>query len=411
MRISSSTISMGATRNYTAEATEEQTTIIRHYSGDTVTNASARTVSTNISQFEVEGGLAVYTTSESGVIRTELGQQEYANTESRPQKGKEEDSITPIVVSAPGNDNWLSQFTVDENDFLVQMLRMLEKFTGKKFRWNGLELPAKMNRTAATGFQASASMASMRYKQTVAMAGVNAGVKEAAGQSSQGGALNGVWTRQTVTSGFIEGQEHTAFASRGTAVTADGRIIDFGITVEMSRSFEAAYEVVGKEEIYTDPLIINLDTNTASLSDVSFYFDLNCDGTAEEISALENGSGFLALDKNGDGEINDGSELFGARTGDGFGELAEYDQDGNGWIDENDDIFSKLTVWVKCGSGEAEQLSLSKANIGAIFLGSQNTQHSLVDSYGNTGAMIRKTGIYLKESGQVGTIQHVDFKA
>ncbi len=408
MKISSSTISMGATRNYTAEATEEQATIIRQYSKDQVTNASAHMVSTHISQFEVEGGMSVYTTSEKGVVRTELGQQEYANTESRPERVKEEGSVTPIILSVPGNGNWFSQFTIDENDFMVQILRMLEKFTGKKFRWKGLELPSRMNRSVSAGFQASASVASMRYKQTVAMAGVSAG---AAAQRSQGGALNGVWTQQTVKSGFIEGQEHTAFVSRGTAVTSDGRAIDFGITVEISRSFEASYEMTSKEEIYTDPLIINLDTNTASLSDASFYFDLNCDGTEEELSALEDGSGFLALDKNGDGEINDGSELFGARTGDGFGELAEYDQDGNGWIDENDDIFSKLTVWVKCGSGKAEQLSLSEADVGAIFLGSQNTRYSLADSYGNIGAMIRKTGIYLKESGQVGTVQHVDFKA
>ena len=42
-----------------------------------------------------------------------------------------------------------------------------------------------------------------------------------------------------------------------------------------------------------------------------------------------NGSGYLALDKNGDGTINDGSELFGTRNGDGFADLAQYDEDGN----------------------------------------------------------------------------------
>ena len=63
------------------------------------------------------------------------------------------------------------------------------------------------------------------------------------------------------------------------------------------------------------------------LSDQTFYFDLDADGKEEEISVL-NGSGYLALDKNGDGVINDGSELFGTKNGDGFADLARYDEDG-----------------------------------------------------------------------------------
>lgn len=50
----------------------------------------------------------------------------------------------------------------------------------------------------------------------------------------------------------------------------------------MSRSFEMAYEVTGQEAVFTDPLVINLDTDASSLSDVSFYFDLDGDGVKEE---------------------------------------------------------------------------------------------------------------------------------
>lgn len=84
-------------------------------------------------------------------------------------------------------------------------------------------------------------------------------------------------------------------------------------------------------------------------------FDLDCDGKEEEISSLGKGSGFLALDKNGDGIINDGTELFGTKSGDGFADLAEYDEDGNGWIDEDDGIFSQLRIWTK---NEKERMSL-----------------------------------------------------
>ena len=49
--------------------------------------------------------------------------------------------------------------------------------------------------------------------------------------------------------------------------------------------------------------------------------------------------------------------------------------------------------------------------MGAIFLGSQGTQFSLTGSSGSEEARIRRTGLYLKENGQAGTVQHVDFKA
>lgn len=42
----------------------------------------------------------------------------------------------------------------------------------------------------------------------------------------------------------------------------------------------------------------------------------------------------LSLDQNGNGEIDNGTELFGTKSGDGFADLARYDLDYNGWIDE-----------------------------------------------------------------------------
>ena len=125
---------------------------------------------------------------------------------------------------------------------------------------------------------------------------------------------------------------------------------------------------------------------------------------------LREGSGFLALDKNGDGKINDGSELFGTRSGNGFADLAVYDEDGNGWIDENDEIFDKLRVWSKDKDGKDVLKTLKEADVGAIYLGSTNSQFSLTDKKDNEvlGA-VRSTGIYLKEStGMAGTVQQVD---
>ena len=52
-----------------------------------------------------------------------------------------------------------------------------------------------------------------------------------------------------------------------------------------------------------------------------------------------------------------------------FSELAEYDSDGNGWIDENDEVYDQLKVWVKDENGKDKLLSLKEANVGAICLG------------------------------------------
>ncbi|MFQ8776527.1 MAG: hypothetical protein ACLR78_02345 [Roseburia sp.] len=75
-----------------------------------------------------------------------------------------------------------------------------------------------------------------------------------------------------------------------------------------------------------DPLVINLDSNIANVSDQKFYFDIDADGSDDSISMLNSGSGYLALDRNGDGIINDGSELFGTQSGNGFADLAAYDK-------------------------------------------------------------------------------------
>lgn len=218
------------------------------------------------------------------------------------------------------------------------------------------------------------------------------------------------WQRITATSGFVGESESTTFASKGLVQTADGRNIDFNVEVSMSRAFMSQIDTLEVQEyIKTDPLMINLDTNIGSVSDQKFFFDLDSDGDEEQISFAGKGSGFLALDKNGDGKINDGSELFGTSSGDGFKDLAAYDEDGNGWIDENDSVFSKLKVWTKDENGNDYLIDLKKADVGAIYLSNADTQFSLKDDENNLNAEIKKTGIYLREStGAVGSLNHVD---
>ncbi|MDA3847001.1 MAG: hypothetical protein PF505_10755 [Vallitaleaceae bacterium] len=59
-------------------------------------------------------------------------------------------------------------------------------------------------------------------------------------------------------------------------------------------------------------------------------FDITSSGNPTQMSFVKSGSGFLSIDKNQDGIINDGTELFGPATGNGFLELAAFDDDENG---------------------------------------------------------------------------------
>lgn len=228
--------------------------------------------------------------------------------------------------------------------------------------------------------------------------------------SNQPGAF---WTKETHESITVSETETTSFSSTGTVVTSDGRTIDFNVSMEMSRSFTETVESISSETQYilTDPLVIQLDNAPETISDQKWFFDIDGDGEKEEISELSKGNGFLALDKNGNGIIDDGNELFGTQSGNGFKDLAEYDDDGNGWIDENDAIYDKLKIWAKDASGKDKLMSLQQADVGAIYLGSTATRFSHNNLENNeTQAVVQQTGFYLHEStGQAGIIQQIDF--
>ncbi|SDB23023.1 hypothetical protein SAMN02910298_01121 [Pseudobutyrivibrio sp. YE44] len=219
---------------------------------------------------------------------------------------------------------------------------------------------------------------------------------------------------QTVRSEYFYHEEQTVeFSSTGTAITADGRRLSFNYSFAMSESFtqEFSEEYEGLKYIHCiDPLVINLDDCPTSIADQTFLFDLDGDGELDDIHNIGKGSGFLALDKNEDGEINDGMELFGAKTGDGFGELAEYDSDGNGWIDENDPVFAKLRIMTVTENGERQLFGLKESDVGAIFLGRIDTDMMKRGDDQKLSAEIRKSGIFLHEKdGHAGGVQHVDF--
>ena len=223
-----------------------------------------------------------------------------------------------------------------------------------------------------------------------------------------GGAMMGGGSMQQILT--YQEYEYTEFHADGVARTDDGREISFNVDISMSRSYMEYMNVYvpSVESALCDPLVVNVGSGIADVRDQRFLFDIDADGEEDEIPMLGRGSGFLALDKNEDGKINDGSELFGTKSGNGFADLKEYDSDGNGWIDENDEVFGKLKVWCKNDDGEDILMDLKEADIGAIYLGSQSTEFTMNGYDAATDGVLRSTGLFLRESGSVGTVQHVD---
>ncbi|WP_051144925.1 hypothetical protein [Thiomicrorhabdus sp. Kp2] len=203
--------------------------------------------------------------------------------------------------------------------------------------------------------------------------------------------------------------EQTHFQAKGHVKTADGREIDFALKTQMYRNFSTQLHVEKEQGVVLkDPLVVNFSGAPANLTVEKFNFDLDADGKNEQISFVNQDSGFLAYDKNQDGVINNGSELFGALTGNGFEELSQFDDDNNGWIDENDAIFSKLQIWQKDSHGLDQLSGLMEMNIGAISLNHIATEFALKDENNQQHGQITDTGVYLRESGGVGTIQQID---
>lgn len=207
--------------------------------------------------------------------------------------------------------------------------------------------------------------------------------------------------------------ETTSFNAEGSIKTKDGQDIAFSVSLSMSRTFytESSLSIRAGDAAKTDPLVINFAGNAAELSSTFFQFDIDANGTLDQIATLKSNSGMLALDKNQDGVINDGSELFGPKSGNGFTELAAYDEDKNNFIDEADSIYKQLRIWQRHEDGSQQLMALGAKNVGAIYLGHVSTPFQLKNEDNKSLGEVASSGVYLGEHGSVGTVQQINFTA
>ena len=180
------------------------------------------------------------------------------------------------------------------------------------------------------------------------------------------------------------------------------------------------YDKAGKAQPPRDPLIIDLGETGIELRSLEHgvNFDLDNNGFAEKTAWIGTEDGFLALDRNGNGSIDNGGELFGdqvilkdgSKSESGFEALAELDDNGDGIIDNKDSAFANLRVWIDANhNGKSNSNELKTLNeTGIISISLEHSEVSIVDE--ETGARIAESAsVTINKNGAVSTVDISEF--
>lgn len=174
----------------------------------------------------------------------------------------------------------------------------------------------------------------------------------------------------------------------------------------------------GGAETKRSPIVIDLDgdgVETLPIGDK--FFDLDADGLSESTGWVNSDDGLLVHDRDGNGRISNGTELFGNHSllanGDtaqnGFQALAEYDNNGDGLVNAQDASYASLQVWRDLNgngvSDEGELQSLADAGVLSISTGYTNSSH--VDAHGHEH---RQVATVMLSNGTASTAADVWFK-
>ncbi|WP_417823332.1 hypothetical protein [Thalassospira lucentensis] len=188
----------------------------------------------------------------------------------------------------------------------------------------------------------------------------------------------------------------------------ESRFSSIGSTANISISeFRAQIDLIRidiAQAFQQDPLILDLDGNGIDITSLQDgqQFDIDGDGTIDQTAWIRGNDALLALDRNKDGKINNGTELFGDQNGaaDGFAELAKFDDNQDGKIDANDVVFSALILLRANG----EQATLMDEGITSISL----SMITPIDQRLIGGDLVA-TSHFTRDDGSIATVGEVLF--
>ena len=187
----------------------------------------------------------------------------------------------------------------------------------------------------------------------------------------------------------------------GELTLKNGESISFALDFSMELSW-ARYSYT--EQPVQDPLLVSLSGEPVQLSADSSEFDLFSDGKKIQLPQLAARQYYLAYDRNQDRQINNGTELFGPSTGQGFTELARFDDNANGFIDPGDDIWQYLYLW----RPEQSLLSMQQAKLGAISIESAATPMPLHNADNTLAGQLQRSGLAFMTDGKPALVQQID---
>ncbi|MCX7205992.1 MAG: hypothetical protein NT086_08430 [Proteobacteria bacterium] len=201
--------------------------------------------------------------------------------------------------------------------------------------------------------------------------------------------------------------ESCSFNASGKVCLQDGSTRQFDVGYQNAQSSEST-KILGAQWLtLKDPLVVDMGPATTKLSQQSVDFDLDNDGKKESMRLPDASSGLLFLDRNHNGVADNGSELFGPQSGNGFSDLAKLDEDQNGWIDEGDAAYKDLKIWQSGDQAAGRVQTLAQAGVGAMATASVQTEYALKENEQLLG-QIRASSVWLGEHGGAGSVRQID---
>ncbi|MGL1958229.1 MAG: hypothetical protein OCD00_13025 [Colwellia sp.] len=191
--------------------------------------------------------------------------------------------------------------------------------------------------------------------------------------------------------------------------------IDYSFTLESEQLSYSRFEMTAGA--LKDPLLVQFGQKSMGNITGEHNFAINEDNTLDKLPIFSGDVGYLVFDKNNNQQADNGSELFGPKTGQGFNELAQLDSNGNGFIDEGDMHFDQLAIWQPsdhlnspANSESTQWLSLKEAGIEAINLSSIATPYNFYNQSGETQAQLTRSGFAINSDGQAMGVHQIDVK-
>ncbi|WP_322110970.1 calcium-binding protein [Steroidobacter gossypii] len=217
------------------------------------------------------------------------------------------------------------------------------------------------------------------------------------------------------------------YVLNGTTLTINGGLVinnfnngDLSINLRTEEEDEDEEETPDTDEAEhrTSPIVLDLDGDgIETLQLGASYFDLDGDGLSERTGWVSPDDGLLVHDRDGNGVISSGAELFGnnsvlsngQRAEHGFQALAEYDSNGDGVVDVQDAAYASLQVWRDFnGNGVSDVGELqSLADAGVLSIGTGYNVSTHVDANGHEH---RQVATILLSNGTASTAADVWFR-